>query len=210
MAAIPKLARKSSYTGKSKLEQARLTTSAALELASIPQRAHMKVVKERDELNKKLEEALRDNTVWKDKLCHVTEKVLHTVKPSCTQNLSQNALDLPEQEIIDMIDSLKPEKNQSLENRIEELETRITLISGELGKLLKLKMDLEAGLMELAKCQDTEFVQHGLRQLWVQSSKCFYVLIFIFEIWYSASYVNGVNWCNPAVISENVTNQILI
>lgn len=141
------------------------------EQPAVSQRTLDRVTKERDELSKKLDAALTDNAKLKNSLCNVTKKVMDITNPTPFLTGSEkDPSEVSEQEVIEMIDRLIPvEKNESLESRIEELETRITLLNGELGKLLKLKLNLEAGLKQLGSCTDLDTMRQTVRHLWLQS-----------------------------------------
>lgn len=130
-----------------------------------------KVTKERDDLSKRLEEAHKEVEILKSKLCVVTEKVINSVKPcNFAVDKGQDLANIPEQDIVHLIETFSlREKNRPLEERIEELETRITLVDTELGKMLHLKSSIEEALYNLSSCRDLEVLQQGVRRLWFQS-----------------------------------------
>lgn len=72
------------------------------------------------------------------------------------------------------IESLTAEAPQgnSMENRVEELETRITHLNGELAKLLRIRMTVENGLDEILNdCDSVEKVKVKARDLLREISK---------------------------------------
>ena len=148
-------------------------SAAVQEQPAVSQRTLDRITKERDELNKKLISALADNDKLKTTLHNVKKKVMDTANPTpFLTGAEKDPSELSEQELISMIGALIPvEKNVPLESKIEELETRITLLSGELGKLFKLKLKTENSLRELGSCQDLETMQQAVKKLWLQSSK---------------------------------------
>ncbi|XP_076443020.1 uncharacterized protein LOC143281659 [Babylonia areolata] len=152
------------------LEQAK-QAAAAPENQPVSQRTLDRVTKERDEANKKLDAAVKENSNLKTHLRNVAKKVMDTANPTpFLSGTEKDPSEISEQELIALIGTLLPvEKNVTLESRIEELETRITLLSGELGKLLKVKLNVETRLKELGSCQDLDTVQQGLKQLWLES-----------------------------------------
>ncbi|XP_067681620.1 uncharacterized protein [Haliotis asinina] len=55
------------------------------------------------------------------------------------------------------------------ENRLEELETRVTLLNTELAKLFKLKLKIENGLQSMDRCQDVGELRKKAKYLWYES-----------------------------------------
>ncbi|XP_046557944.1 uncharacterized protein LOC124267114 [Haliotis rubra] len=55
------------------------------------------------------------------------------------------------------------------ENRLEELETRVTLLNTELAKLFKLKLKVENGLQNMDRCQDVGELRKKAKYLWYES-----------------------------------------
>lgn len=158
----------------------KLKAAQALAAATTPedppasQRTLDRVTKERDELRKNLDAAHKDNEAVKSKLRNVIEKIFSTVNRgqiySPVSPKENDAADVPEEDIAAMLNNLCPiEKNESLEARIEELETRITLVDGELGKLLRLKHNTETELYKLVSCLDLDRMRDTIRYLWLQS-----------------------------------------
>ncbi|KAK7103703.1 centrosomal protein of 128 kDa-like [Littorina saxatilis] len=143
----------------------------AAEPPPISQRTLDRVTKERDDLKKKLDASLKHMTELKRTIRNIAKKAMDVANPTPFLTGSEkDPSDMTEEEVIEMIGKLVPaEKNESFESRIEELETRITLLSGELGKLFKLKLNLEDGLNELSSCQDLNTMRDTVKQLRYQS-----------------------------------------
>ncbi|KAL8572553.1 hypothetical protein ACOMHN_040457 [Nucella lapillus] len=152
------------------LDQAKQAAAAENQPAS--QRTLDRITKERDELNKKLEASLKDNADLKTSLRNIAKKAMDNSNPTpFLTGTEKDPSEISEQELITLIGTLVPvERNVTLEARIEELETRLTLFSGELGKLLKLKLNVETKLKEVVSCYDLEAVHQSMKQLWLQSS----------------------------------------
>ena len=162
-------------------EQTKLATTAP-EQPAISQRTLDRVTKERDELSKKLDAALKDNAKLKNTLYNINKKVMDITNPTPYFTGSEkDSSEVSEQEVIEMIDRLiLVEKNESLESRLEELETRITLLNGELGKLLKLKLNLESGLKQLDSCKDLDTMRQTAKYLWLQSCELTSPSVFVY------------------------------
>ena len=56
--------------------------------------------------------------------------------------------------------------------RLEELETRITQLNGELAKLLRLKLKVEAGLRDMERMGSVEDLKVQGKRLWYDCCKC--------------------------------------
>jgi hypothetical protein len=156
--------------GKLIKDHAKLNT-APPEEPKISQRAFDQTTKERDELKKNFEAAQKENAKLRWRIYEITKKVMDTANPTPFRTgKEKDPGDVSEVELFDMLDTLVPiEHNVSLEARLEELETRITLLNGEVGKLLKLKMSMENSLRGLDTCRDLEDMRRTVRTLWLQS-----------------------------------------
>ena len=59
-----------------------------------------------------------------------------------------------------------------LQVRLEELETRITQLNGELAKLLRLKLKVESGLRDMEQMSSVEDLRVQGKRLWYDCCKC--------------------------------------
>ena len=158
-------------------------TSAARSIKSASSlKSQLEVLsKENKELKLTLEQSEEENKLLKEKLRGLTFEIID----SSNKGEKQFEID-PNKDILDIsLDELKSMitmhsrsrgkvKSSQFETRIEEVETRITLLSGELGKLVKLKLKVQNGLQSINSCLDVEDAKKQARQLWVESCKYLY------------------------------------
>ncbi|RUS76107.1 hypothetical protein EGW08_016138 [Elysia chlorotica] len=126
---------------------------------------------------KKSNEELKDqNTVLKDSVAYYRDKLHAVVQHVLDVNVDDYKpekgiclVDVPETDVKSMITNLTVMPGSSLhsyEVRLEELETRITQLSGELAKLVRLKLKVEAGLRDMESMRSVEDLKVQGKRLW--------------------------------------------
>lgn len=129
---------------------------------------------------KKSNEELKDqNSVLKDSVAYYRDKlhavVQHVIEVNVDDYKPEKGIclvDVPEADVKSMITNLTIMPGSSLhsyEVRLEELETRITQLNGELAKLLRLKLKLEGGLHDMERMASVEDLKVQGKRLWYDS-----------------------------------------
>ncbi|XP_041353609.1 desmoplakin-like [Gigantopelta aegis] len=132
--------------------------------------------KENKELKSCLTKTEEQNLELKEKLRSLTYEIIDSSNKAEKQlefDPNMDVVDIPLDELKSLIAMLSTShtkaKSSLFETRIEEVETRITLLSGELGKLVKLKLKVQNGLQGIISCSDLEDAKKQARQLWIES-----------------------------------------
>jgi len=131
------------------------------------------------ELSAEVEELSTENQVLKATISSVIDKLIENAKikgVKIPQVLDQpNVAEIPADVLVNFAEKLTAEsrKNDTMEFRVEELETRITHLNFELAKLLRSRVNMENGLDELINdCTSFDEVQKKARDLWRDIRKC--------------------------------------
>ncbi|GFS11606.1 hypothetical protein ElyMa_003090700 [Elysia marginata] len=133
------------------------------------------------QLKKSNEELKEQNSVLKDSVAYYRDKLHAVVQHVLDVNVDGYKpekgiclVDVPETDVKSMITNLTIMPGSSLhsyEVRLEELETRITQLNGELAKLLRLKLKLEAGLRDMDGMTSVEDLKVQGKRLWYDCCK---------------------------------------
>ena len=131
------------------------------------------------ELSAEVEELSTENQVLKATISSVIDKLIENAKikgVKIPQVLDQpNVAEIPADVLVNFAEKLTAEsrKSDTMEFRVEELETRITHLNFELAKLLRSRVNVENGLDELINdCTSFDETQKKARDLWRDIRKC--------------------------------------
>lgn len=140
------------------------------------------LVRSNEELKEKNAELQESVTYYRDKLHAIVQHVIDVNVDEYKPVKGILFVDIPESDVTTMITNLTITPGSSLrayEVRLEELETRITQISCELAKLLKLKLKSENGLREMEGLYTAEELKVQAKRLWYDSCKSYFSLLSI-------------------------------
>ncbi|XP_046373056.1 uncharacterized protein LOC124146684 [Haliotis rufescens] len=136
--------------------------------------------KETSQLREQVTTLQTENEQIKEKLRTLTLRLVEAGRQSGNEmdfDANCDILEIPMIELLAVIAELnrngvktRSHKSKDFdENRLEELETRVTLLNTELAKLFKLKLKVENGLQDLDRCRDDGELRKKAKYLWYES-----------------------------------------
>lgn len=129
------------------------------------------------ELSKELETLTAENQVLKATVSAVIDKLIENAKIKGVdvpdEIYNPNVSEIPTESIVDLTEQVtaEPLKSNTMEGRVEELETRITHLNMELAKLLRTRINVENGLDDVIETDNLETAIVKARELKMEISK---------------------------------------
>ncbi|ESO92040.1 hypothetical protein LOTGIDRAFT_233305 [Lottia gigantea] len=138
-------------------------------------RKEEELTKENQRLKVTIDYMQDENTKLKEKLEKIADRLINNVdKSEYNFKVYKSLSDISVEEFTAMISDITSKKEKKgehyLESRIEEVETRLTQMSGEFAKLIQLKMRLENGLEDIENCYCIETTRQKARSLKTHSA----------------------------------------
>ncbi|XP_059162385.1 uncharacterized protein LOC131945793 [Physella acuta] len=151
-----------------------------------------------DDLHAENSSLKESSSLYHDKLQSIIQHVIDINVDNFKPEEGTDIIDLPLVDITRMITNLTITSGSSLrsyEVRLEELETRVTQLNGELAKLLKLKLKVENGLKDMELMYKVEDLRVQAKRLWYD---CCSTHIFAVPKHNEPVYTNGYMTPTPA------------